>query len=185
VSPVRLPADALVVLVGVAGSGKSTLAARLFARDEVLASDAFRARVSGDEADQSATAGAFRLLHAALDERMAHGQLAVVDATNTQTWARRRLLAIARRHGRPSAVIVLDLPVAVSLARNEQRAGRRVPGAVVRRQHRELRRTLEDLEAEGHCAIVNLRDVAAVDALRIERDPAQSSVVEQSATSRT
>jgi len=43
-----LPSDALVVLVGVAGSGKSTLAERLFAADQILSSDAFRAEVAGD-----------------------------------------------------------------------------------------------------------------------------------------
>ncbi len=168
-SAIRLPADTLVILVGVAGSGKTTLAARLFAPDEVLASDAFRARVSGDETDQSATADAFRLLYAALEERMARGLPAVVDATNTQTWARRRLLAVARRHGRPSAAIVLDLPLAVSLERNERRLGRRVPPGVIRRQQRELRRTLPDLASEGHAAVVVLHDVAGVDALTVER----------------
>jgi protein phosphatase len=169
VSTVRLPSDALVVLVGVAGSGKTTLAARSFAPDEVLASDAFRATVAGDEADQSATAAAFRLLHAALEQRMARGLLTVVDATSTQTWARRGLLAIARRHGRPSAAIVLDLPVEISLERNARRATRHVPSVVVRRQQRELRRTLPDLGAEGHVAVVILRDVAAVDELTVER----------------
>ncbi len=183
-STVRLPSKALVVLIGVAGSGKTTLAARHFAPDEILASDAFRARVSGDEADQSATAEAFRLLHAALDERMARGLLTVVDATNTQAWARRPLLASAARRGRPSAVIVLDLPAQVSLARNERRAGRRVPPNVVRRQQRELRWTLIQVAEEGHVGVTILRDVASVDALSIERDPAQRSVVEQSATSR-
>jgi protein phosphatase len=169
VNPARLPADALVILLGISGSGKTTLAARCFAPDEILASDAFRARVSGDEADQSATAAAFRLLHAALEERMAHGLLTVVDATNTQTWARRLLLAIAGRHGRPSAAIVLDLPLAVCLERNARRAARRVPPAVIRRQQRELLRTLEDLRHEGHTTVVMLPDVASAEALTIDR----------------
>lgn len=167
-STARLPADALVILLGTSGSGKSTLAARCFAPDEILASDTFRAHVSGDEADQSSTAAAFRLLHAALDARMERGLLTVVDATNTQTWARRRLLAIADRHGRPSAAIVLDLPLAVCLERNEGRAGRQVPPSVIKRQQRELRRTLADLRDEGHTAVVMLTDVHAADALTVE-----------------
>ena len=47
---------ALVVLIGAAGAGKSTLAARLFAPDEIVSSDALRAVISGDEADQRVSA---------------------------------------------------------------------------------------------------------------------------------
>jgi protein phosphatase len=184
-STIRLPADALVLLVGVAGSGKTTFAARHFAPTEVLASDDLRAYVSGDPADQSATAEAFRLLHAALAERLASGKLTVVDATNTQPWARRQLLALARRAGRPSVAIVLDLPLEVSLERNDARPGRRVPPAVVRRQQRALRRGLPALAREGHAQVVILGDAAEADAVRLVREPPQSSVVEQRATSRT
>jgi predicted kinase len=184
--PIVVPADTLVVLVGVAGSGKTTFAARHFpAPGEVLASDAFRALVSGSEADQSATEEAFRLLGAALDARLARGQLTVVDATNTQTWARRRLLAAARRAGRPVTAIVLDLPLDLCLSRNASRPGRRVPERVVRRQHRELRRALVDMDVEDYAVRAVLRSPSEVAAARLVRTPDQSSVVEQSATSRT
>ena len=49
----RSPADALVLLVGAAGSGKSTLAGRLFPPDSILSSDALRAELSGDPANQA------------------------------------------------------------------------------------------------------------------------------------
>ena len=86
-STLVLPDPTLVVLVGAAGSGKSTLAARLFAPDEVVSSDALRAAISGNEADQRATAAAFRALHRTVDRRLAAGAMTVVDATNAKARA--------------------------------------------------------------------------------------------------
>ena len=43
---IRLPPDALVLLVGISGSGKSTFAARHFRPSQVLSSDALRAMVA-------------------------------------------------------------------------------------------------------------------------------------------
>ena len=54
-TPLSIPDPSLVVLIGAAGSGKSTFAARHFAPGEVLSSDAYRALIAGDPADQRAT----------------------------------------------------------------------------------------------------------------------------------
>ena len=117
-SPLRIREPSLVVLIGAAGSGKSTLAARWFAPEEILSSDALRAFVSGDAADQRATKQAFAILQRTLDRRLMAGRTTVVDATNVTARARRELLAIARRAGVPAIAIVLDLPPAVVHARN-------------------------------------------------------------------
>jgi predicted kinase len=108
-----VPADAMVVLVGIAGSGKSTFAQAHFAPTEVLSSDAFRAVVADDEADQSASEDAFALLHAALEARLKRGRLAVVDATNVEEWGRRQLLDIAK---------------ATCVGHRARRVGRGLPG---------------------------------------------------------
>ena len=176
----RLPEPCLVVLVGAAGAGKSTLAARLFSPDDVLSSDAHRAYVAGNEADQRATRTAFSILHRRLAQRLAEGRSAVVDATNVQAHARRSLLRRAAAHGVPAVAIVLDLAAVEVLGRNAARPGRRVPEAVVRRQLDDLARSIGEgangaaapmargLAAEGFAAVHVVRSSAELDALEVE-----------------
>jgi predicted kinase len=171
VTVLDLPPEALVVLIGAAGSGKSTLAARHFSSAEVLASDDYRGAVSGDAGDQSVTDEAFGRLHASLERRMAAGELTVIDATNVQGWARRRLLAGAARHGRPTVALVLALPLEISLARNGARTDRRVPPSAVRRQDRFLRASLPNLGEEGYEAVAVLTDPDQVERLEVRRIP--------------
>jgi protein phosphatase len=162
-----MPADALVVLIGPSGAGKSTFAARHFAPTQVLSSDAMRAMVADDANDQTVTDAAFELLHAALGMRLARRLLTVVDATNVERWARERLLAVARRHGRPAAAIVFDLPLATCLERNAARNDRRLPAASIRRQHARMRASLD-----GLAPTVMLTTTEAIDAGRVEIAPA-------------
>ena len=164
-----VPRHAMVILIGPSGAGKTTFAARNFAPTEVLSSDAMRALVADDPHDQSATDAAFELLHAALGLRLARGRLTVVDATNVDAWARGALLAVARRHDRPSAAIVFDLPVGLCLGRNAERADRRVPAAAVRRQHAKMRGSLASLAKEGIGSIAVLSTPDAVDSLHVDR----------------
>ena len=137
---VELAEDALVLLVGAAGSGKSTLAGRLFPAAAVLSSDAIRAELTGDQADQSLNAIVFRILHERAGRRLAAGLLTVVDATNVAASARRPLRRLAAAHGRPVVAIVLDLPAAA--VRRAQRRPER-PGGARRRP---------SSASSGHCA---------------------------------
>ncbi len=168
----RLPADAMVVLIGPSGGGKSTFAARHFAPTQVLSSDAFRGMVSDHPRDQTATEAAFELLHAALALRLARGRLTVVDATNVENWARERLLVDARRHRRPAVAVVFDLPLATCLERAAARTDHPVPAPAIRRHHARMRASLEGLAAEGFDPILLLSTVEAVEAVRVEPVPA-------------
>jgi len=171
VSP--LPEPCLVVLIGAAGSGKSTLAARLFPPDAILSSDAFRAIVSGDEADQRATRAAFAMLHRELERRLAAGRTTVVDATSVASHARRGLVRRAAAHGIPAVAIVLNLDPEVVLARNAGRAGRVVPETAVRRQLAELARTLQPdvLKTEGFTAVHRIQTAVELDGFAMEWRP--------------
>ena len=164
-----IPADALVLLIGVAGSGKTTFARRHFTATEVLSSDALRAVITDDPGAQGATDDAFDLLHRILAMRLLRGRLTVVDATNVEDWARAELVAVARRHRRPAVAIVLDVPLTLALERNAKRDAPRPPPAALRRQHRRLNDSLSSLADEGFAAVHHLRSVEEIDGARIER----------------
>jgi predicted kinase len=160
---IPLPADALVVLVGIAGSGKTTFAARHFAPTRIVSSDAMRALIADDPSAQGATDDAFDLLHRLLEMRLRRGRLTVVDATNVEDWARAELVSLARHHVRPAVGIVLDLPLEEALARNLRRATPRPPAAALRRQHRWLHESLHALPAEGFQSVHVLSTPQQVD----------------------
>ena len=164
---IRLPAGALVLLVGVAGSGKTTFAARHFRTTQVLSSDALRAIVADDPHQQSATDDAFNLLHRILAMRLRRRRLTVVDATNVEEWARRELLSVARGHRRPAVAIVLDLPSAVLAERNASRPDGARPRAALARQARWLRDSLASLTDEGFDEVHRLTSERDVDSVRI------------------
>jgi protein phosphatase len=173
---IALPEPCLVVLVGAAGAGKSTLAARLFSAEQVLSSDAHRALVAGDEADQRVTKTAFSILHRRLAQRMAERRTTVVDATNVTSFARRSLVRRAASQGVPAIAIVLDLEPPLVLARNATRDGRIVPEDAVRRQLGELAASVRtgDLDADGFSAVHVIRTAPELDGLVLAAGPATS-----------
>lgn len=168
---IAIPDPSLVVLVGAAGSGKSTFAARHFAADEVLSSDAYRALLSGDEADQRRTRTAFSILHREVVRRLAAGQLVVVDATNVEHHARRALRERADAAGVPAIAIVLALPPGVVHARNGARTERIVNSSVVERHLARLAVALGDsgITSEGFEAVHVLGSVEEIDDAVIQR----------------
>src|ERR671933_1023526 len=144
-----IPDLSLVALVGVSGSGKSSFARKHFRPTEVLSSDFCRGLVADDENDQSATTDAFDVLHYIAAKRLAAGRLTVVDATNVQVEARRPLVALARQYHCLPVAIVFDLPERVCQERNRVRLDRDFGPHVVRRQSRDLHRSLHGLQREG------------------------------------
>ena len=94
---IEIPELSVVALVGASGSGKSTFAARFFKPTEILSSDFFRAMVSDDEGNQSATKDAFDVLHFVANKRLSSGKFVVIDATNVQKEARKAVLHTYRK----------------------------------------------------------------------------------------
>ena len=169
---VRVPAGALVVLIGASGSGKSTFAARHFAPTEVLSSDAFRALVADDPNEQGATPDAFDILHRVADRRLRRRRVTVIDATNVERSARRGLLAIAKRRRSPSVAVVLDVPLELCLERNRRRRDQQVPEVALRRQHTRAQRSAPGLADEGFGAVYRLAGSGEIDRSMVTREPA-------------
>ncbi|MEV7803370.1 polynucleotide kinase-phosphatase [Microbispora sp. NPDC088329] len=154
---ISVPELSLVVLVGISGSGKSTFAARHFAPTQVVSSDFCRGLVADDENDQTATPEAFDLLHHIVGIRLRRGLLTVVDATNVQWEARKKLIELARAHDVLADAIVLDVPEEVARARNAERPDRAFGAHVITRQRKELRRSLAKIAKDGFRRVHVLR----------------------------
>lgn len=163
---IRLPSDALVVLVGAAGCGKSTFAAAHFRPTQVVSSDACRALVSDDESDAAASRDAFALMHLIVEFRLKRGRLTVADATNVYAEKRADLLAIAQHHRRPTVAIVFDLPAALCQERNRAR-GRTIPAAAVAAHLKLLRESLPNLADEGFAQVSVLSSAEELDTAEV------------------
>ena len=146
---ITLPELCLVAMVGGTSSGKTSFANKYFKHTEVLSSDFFRGMICDNENDQSVSSEAFDLLYYAANKRLRGGKLTVVDATNIQPDARKKLLDIAREQNVHSAAIVLDLPEKVLAERNKNRPERNLPERVVHRHYRDVKSSIKSLKREG------------------------------------
>jgi protein phosphatase len=164
---IAVPSPGLVVLVGPAASGKSTLCERSFAPTQIVSSDACRALVADDPADQRVTHAAFELAHAIVEERLRHRRLAVVDATSLEETARGALLTLAARHHLPAVAIALDIPVEECHRLDGQRPDRRVGRAVIARHATAMRRAVTSLPREGFRSVHRVESARDAAALKI------------------
>ncbi len=164
---IRLDYPSLVLLIGSAGAGKSTFAACHFRETEVISSDRCRALICNDEADQSVTTEAFRLLHLLTRLRLGHRKLTVIDATNLFPASRQPLLRIARSCEVPAVAIVFDVSLETCLANNRRRIHRFVDEDAVRHHNLEMSRIIGNLESEGYVAIYRL-DEKSLERVRID-----------------
>jgi protein phosphatase len=163
----NIPSRALVLLVGASGSGKSTFARKHFKSTEIVSSDALRAAVSDDEADQSASADAFEVLRLITGKRLRRGRLTVIDATSVQRDSRRSLRALAARYGRPAIAIVRHLPLETCLARLQSRRDRLVPLEVVQKQTEDLEASMAGFPAEGFEQVYVFDNAEDIDFCRV------------------
>jgi predicted kinase len=143
-----IPRNTLLVLCGPAGCGKSTFAAKHFLATQAVSSDACRALVSDDPANQAISHHAFDLMYFIIEKRLTLGCLTIADATNLDRRDRRDLIKIARWFDFNAAAVVFNIPLEICLARNAARE-RKVPEDALRRQFEMLEATLISIDREG------------------------------------
>jgi protein phosphatase len=164
----QIPDPSLILLIGPSGAGKSTFAARHFKSTEIISSDRCRAMVCDDESNQSFNGAAFGLLHHIARVRLAARRSAVIDATNLETRARRRLLRIANDNGVPSVAVAFDVSLEKCLERNLARSERFVDEDVIALHFAQFRWAIARLRLEGYERVYVLNEANLNDAV-IER----------------
>lgn len=124
--------------------------------------------VCDDESDQSVNGAAFGLLHHIARVRLAARRLSVIDATNLETQARRRLLRMARDNGLPSVAVVFDVPLEKCLELNLTRPGRVVDENVIISHAARFEWAVARLRFEAYARVYTLTEANLNDAV-IER----------------
>ena len=152
---IRLIRPSVVVLCGPAACGKSTFAERHFRPTQIISSDKARALVCDDEQDQRFQAQTFALLNCLIEQRLSINRLCVVDSTALAPQARKSLLELARRYRVPSAVLLLDVPLATCLERDAKRE-RTVGAPAIERQYQMFEQAKSGIGQEGFDQVVEL-----------------------------
>ncbi|MGH2478741.1 MAG: AAA family ATPase [Ktedonobacteraceae bacterium] len=152
-----LPRRTLLVLCGSAGCGKSTFAAQHFPATSIVSSDNCRGMICDDENDQTVNRDAFDLFHYILQKRMLLGRFCVADSVALKPQARNNLRQLSRRFGYYGCLLIFDVPPAICLQRDQQRA-RQVGESVVLYHAGLLAQTLQDVASEGWEQVKVLRE---------------------------
>jgi F420-dependent oxidoreductase-like protein len=148
----RLPAPALIVLVGPPASGKSTWASTHLREDVIVSSDRLRALVGEGEHDQRAGTDAFEVLELVVERRLQRRLLTVVDTLGTDQKRRRRWVELAHASGVPAIAVTFDTPAAECRARNKVR-DEPVPAPFLAQQLKSWPHTLTSVADDGFDAV--------------------------------
>lgn len=154
-SVVHIPPSALVILIGPAATGKSTWAKRHFLPTQIVSSDACRAMVSDNEADQEASRDAFFLFYRIINDRLKRGLVTIADSTALTYHARMELLRLANNYGRPTVGLIFAMSANTQIYWNQNRS-RHVPEGVLADQRVMLQKTLQHISDEEFTHIVVL-----------------------------
>ena len=103
----------LLMLAGLPGTGKSTFARELVSRQPFLVVESDRLRKTLIDKPQYTAdehSRVFRACHRLIEEFLGQGYPVIMDATNLVQRNRRPIIAIARKHNAPLAIVVVTAP---------------------------------------------------------------------------
>jgi protein phosphatase len=178
-----IPEFSLILLIGPSGAGKSTFAHKHFKPTEILSSDFFRGMISDDENNQTVSKDVFEILHLVAAKRLSVGKLTVVDATNLLLESRSALIAIACQYHCSPIALVLNLPEALCLQRDQKRSNRNVGSSIVQLHSQQLQNSLPSLEQERFHSIHILNSAEEINDVEITRQPLHKNFVQGSPSS--
>ena len=141
-------------MVGISGSGKSTFAGGLETSlsAKVVSTDDIRLEITGDATDQTRNGEVFGIARKRIDDLLAQGKNAVIDATSLSQKDRRLWVDLGKKHGAELVAYVVNRPADVAKQQNLKRT-RQVPDWVIDKQKAKLQLPTT---AEGFDKIVNV-----------------------------
>jgi predicted kinase len=158
------------VLCGPAGSGKSTLAQQIVDGHRhkgsqttmIVSSDACRALICDDEANQQANRDTFDLFYYIIGKRMYQNRFTIADSTALLPDARQRLLDLAQRHHYSKHLFIFNISFETCMQRDQQRK-RRVGEQVIAYHIGLLKQALLDAPTENwdRISLLNEHDLKA------------------------
>ena len=114
----------LLMLAGLPGSGKSTFAREIVSREPFLVLESDRLRktlVASPQYTANEHSRVFGACHRLIDEFLGQGYPVMLDATNLGQRNRRPVMAIARKHNAPLAIVVVTAPPELARRRLAER----------------------------------------------------------------
>lgn len=129
----------LAVMIGISGSGKSTYANGLKTslNAELVETDAIRQELTGDAEDQRQNGRVFEIARKRINDLLAQGKNAIIDATSLTLRDRKDWIEIGKNNNAEVRAYFIDTPVSVCKSQNNKRA-RKVPEWVIDRQANKL-----------------------------------------------
>lgn len=126
-------------MIGISGSGKSTYANGLKTsiNAELVETDAIRQELTGDAEDQSQNGKVFDIARKRVNDILAQGKNAIIDATSLSIKDRKDWIEIGRKNDANVRAYFIDTPVSVCKSQNNKRT-RKVPEWVIDRQASKL-----------------------------------------------
>lgn len=132
-------------MIGISGSGKSTYANGLKTslNAELVETDAIRQELTGNAEDQSQNGRVFEIARKRVNDILAQGKNAIIDATSLSTRDRKDWIDIAKKNNAEVRAYFIDTPVSVCKSQNNKRT-RKVPEWVIDKQASKLYPPVKD-----------------------------------------